>query len=58
MKGTSDHSDKGTWAIGGGVLLGLGAGFFFLDQSGLYFFGSILIGLGFGLLVTAVISKF
>jgi hypothetical protein len=49
--------DKGTWAIGGGVLLGLGVGFFFLQQSALYFIGSLIAGLGIGLIVTAILSK-
>ena len=49
--------DKSVWAVGGGVMLGLGAGFFFLQTSALLFVGSILIGLGLGLIITAVISK-
>ena len=49
--------DKSSWAIGGGVLLGIGVGFFFLPQSALGFVGSILGGLGLGLIVTSVISK-
>lgn len=48
--------DKSTWAVGGGVLLGVGAGFFFLEQSVFAFVGCIIGGLGFGLLVTALIS--
>lgn len=58
MGDNSNKSDKSTWAIGGGVILGIGVGFFFLDQSALYFVGSILAGLGFGLIATAIISKF
>ena len=46
---SSNKSDKTTWAIGGGVLLGLGVGFFFLHQSALYLVGSIIAGLGVGL---------
>ena len=57
MSDTSDKSDKSTWAIGGGVLLGIGVGFFFLEQSALYFVGCILAGLGIGLLVASIISK-
>jgi len=57
MSDSGNKSDKSTWAIGGGVLLGIGVGFFFLDQSALYFVGSILAGLGVGLLATAIISK-
>ncbi len=49
--------DKSTWAIGGGLLLGLGIGFFFLQASVLAFFGSILAGLGLGLLITSIISS-
>jgi hypothetical protein len=48
--------DKSTWAVGGGVLLGVGAGFFFLPQSALAFVGCVLAGIGLGLLVTSVLS--
>jgi len=49
--------DKSSWAFGGGLLLGLGAGFFFLPESALAFVGSMLAGLGLGLLVAAIISR-
>jgi hypothetical protein len=49
--------DKGSWAIGGGVLAGIGVGFFFLQQSALFFVGSILAGLGLGLIINAILSK-
>ena len=49
--------DKSTWAIGGGLLLGLGVGFFFIKESVLIFVGCIIAGLGFGLLITSIISK-
>ena len=49
-------NDKSTWAIGGGLLLGLGVGFFFLHASALAFVGCILAGLGLGLVVTSIIS--
>jgi len=49
--------DKSTWAIGGGLLLGLGVGFFFLQVSALAFVGSIIAGLGLGLLITSIISS-
>jgi hypothetical protein len=49
--------DKSTWAIGGGLLLGLGVGFFFLQVSPLAFVGSILAGLGLGLLITSIIGS-
>jgi len=48
--------DKSTWAIGGGVMLGLGAGFFMLPN-GLAFTGALLGGLGLGLIFTALISR-
>lgn len=49
--------DKSTWATGGGLLVGLGVGLFFLQTSGLAFVGSTLAGLGLGLIVSALISK-
>lgn len=38
--------DKTTWATGGGLLMGLGVGFFFLKASALAFVGCQLAGLG------------
>jgi len=49
--------DKSTWAIGGGVLLGTGIGFFFLQVSPLAFVGSLIAGLGLGLIITSIISR-
>jgi hypothetical protein len=49
--------DKSTWAIGGGLLLGLGVGFFFLQISTLAFVGSIIAGLGLGLVITSIIGS-
>ena len=49
--------DKSTWATGGGILIGIGVGFFFLKTSALIFVGCILAGLGLGLIITAIISK-
>jgi len=54
---TSKKDDKRTWAIGGGLLLGVGVGFFFLQASALAFVGSIVSGLGLGLVVTAILSS-
>ena len=48
-------NDRSSWAVGGGLLLGLGIGFFFLPESGLAFVGSILAGLGFGLVLSAIV---
>ena len=53
---TRKGNDKSTWAIGGGVLLGIGIGFFFLQGSSLAFVGCLLGGLGLGLMVTSIIS--
>ena len=49
--------DKSNWAVGGGLLAGTGVGFFFLDESALAFVGSMLIGLGVGLVITPLISN-
>jgi len=57
MSGEDNKSDRSTWAIGGGVLLGLGVGFFFLHQSALYFVGSLIAGLGVGLFAAAILSR-
>ena len=45
------------WTVGGGLLTGMGVGFFFLETSALVFVGCVLIGLGAGLLTAAVLSK-
>ena len=49
------QGDRSTWAIGGGVIAGLGVGFFFLPGSSLGFVGSLLTGLGLGLIVSSLI---
>lgn len=56
MEKSEKKEDKSTWAIGGGLLLGLGIGFFFLQGSALAFVGCILAGLGLGLVITSIIS--
>jgi len=53
---TDKKNDKSTWAIGGGLLIGIGVGFFFIQESPLAFVGSMLAGLGIGLVITALIS--
>ncbi len=55
MKNKKD--DKSTWAIGGGIIAGIGVGFFFLRESPLAFVGSLLVGLGLGLVITAITSS-
>lgn len=49
-------NQKNVWATGGGLLLGLGLGFFFLPN-GLAFIGSLLGGLGLGLIISAVLAQ-
>lgn len=48
--------DRSTWATGGGVLLGLGVGFFFISTSVLAFIGALIGGIGFGLILTSLLS--
>ena len=57
MEKSNKKEDKSTWATGGGLLLGLGIGFFFLPTSALAFVGCLLAGLGLGLIVTSIISR-
>jgi len=45
------------WAVGGGLFIGLGAGFLLLTLHALYFVGSIFLGLGIGLLVGSMGTK-
>ena len=49
--------DVSSWAVGAGLLVGLGVGFFFLETSALAFVGCMLIGLGVGLFAAAVLSR-
>lgn len=48
---------KGSLAIGGGLLAGLGGGFFFLQTNALYFVGCLLGGLGVGLILAAITGR-
>ena len=57
MEKTNKKVDRSAWAIGGGLMIGLGAGFFFLRGDPLAFVGSILIGLGIGLVIAALVSS-
>ncbi len=57
MDSSERKSDKSSWAIGGGLLMGLGVGFFFLERSALCFVGSLIAGLGVGLIAAAVIGS-
>jgi hypothetical protein len=55
MKNKKD--DKSAWVIGGTTLIGIGVGFIFLKTSALLFVASILIGIGFGLVISSLISS-
>ena len=48
---------NGSYAIAGGMLLGLGIGLFVLPLSALYFVGSLIGGIGLGLLIASFIVK-
>lgn len=50
--------DTGGFAIGGGVMLGLGAGLFVLKTSVLAFVGCLVGGIGAGLVLAAVLTAF
>lgn len=53
MSAPNKKNNKNTWIIGSGLLIGTGVGFFFLQESALFFVGSMIIGLGLGLLVAS-----
>jgi len=57
MNKTNKKDDKSAWVIGGTTLIGTGVGFIFLKTSALLFVASILIGIGFGLVITSLISS-
>jgi len=57
MSDDNSQVDRSTWAIGGGVILGLGVGLVVLQHSVLAFVGSLIGGLGLGLMVTAFLSS-
>jgi len=56
MESKQARSDTSGWAIGGGFMLGLGAGFFLLETSALAFVGCVVGGIGAGLVLAAVLS--
>jgi F0F1-type ATP synthase assembly protein I len=57
MENKEKKHDISSWAVGGGLMMGIGAGFFFLKTNPLYFVGCILLGLGLGLIIAPIISK-
>ena len=57
MDKTNKKEDKSTWAIGGGVLIGVGAGIFYIKTYPLGIVAFTLIGIGLGLIVASIISR-
>ena len=57
MDKTNKKEDKSTWAIGGGVLMGVGAGIFYIKTYPLGIVAFTLIGIGLGLIITSIISR-
>jgi len=57
MKKKTSLNLNGSLAIAGGLLAGLGGGFFLLQVNALYFVGCLLGGLGIGLVVSALIGR-
>lgn len=64
MNEDNGMKDRTTWAIGGGLMLGLGSGFFFFPQSVFgatsvfAFIGCMMGGIGLGLILTSILSVF
>jgi hypothetical protein len=57
MNKTDKKDEKSGWIIGGTTCIGIGVGFIFLHTSALLFVASILIGVGVGLMIAAVIPS-
>ena len=57
MDNSNKKNDKSTWAIGGGVLIGVGVGIFYIRTYPLGIVAFTLIGIGLGLLIAALISR-
>ena len=49
--------ERHDWAMGGGVMLGLGIGFFFIPTNIFAFVGCLLAGIGLGLFVSSILPK-
>jgi len=57
MDKSNKKEDKSTWAIGGGVLIGVGAGIFYIRTYPLGMAAFTLMGIGLGLIITSIISR-
>lgn len=54
---SSKLSDRGAWVVGGGTLAGLGVGFFFFERSVFWFLACLMLGIGAGLLIGALLPN-
>ena len=54
---TSVRIDRGPWVVGGTTLIGLGVGFIFLSTSVFAFVASLMIGIGSGLVIAALLPS-
>ena len=54
----NESRDKGSWAIGGCTLIGVGVGLIYLQTNALWMVASILIGIGVGLVMASVFAAF
>lgn len=54
----NESRDKGSWAIGGCTLIGVGVGLIYLQTNVLWMVASILIGIGVGLALASVFAAF
>jgi len=57
MDKSNKKEDKSTWAIGGGVLIGVGVGIFYIRTYPLGMAAFTLMGIGLGLIITSIISR-
>lgn len=54
---TDKTDNKRNWVVGGGLLIGMGIGFFFVEKSPLIFVGCMFLGLGIGLVASIILSN-
>lgn len=50
----SATNDKGSWAIGGCTLIGVGVGLIYLQTNAIWMVAAILIGIGAGLVLASL----
>ncbi|NER15732.1 hypothetical protein [Spongiivirga citrea] len=51
------ENEKGTWAIGGATMIGVGVGLIFVKTAPILMAASIIIGVGVGLVLSSFISS-